>query len=282
MKGHRQHWAKKQYNKSQPICSGPVESSDEGGCDIFLPVDWQIQSPFCSPVGGQRGGTCSHTQSVSDYTISLFHSPHPACQATWKGQREPPQRAQDGLTFRLPGIKIKKAQRTKEWPPLVLECMCVAGVPPFPSLLQICLLASTLREWWPCMSTDHLSCQVQVTQNIFYWPLYSDWMGTAGEQSVFPVSSRVTSLSILRVWAGLMNDKPFSIILRVCVCCPDVSIFFLGYSCNRIICCLFFYLFIFRNEEKKKVLLDFLRKHEWTDKGAIPQYQDPASSTPKP
>lgn len=124
----KEHWARKLYNKANPICSGPLPSSDEGGCDIFLPVDWQIHCPFCSPVGGQRGGTCAHTQSVSGYMTSLFHSPHPACKATWKGLREPPQKAQDGLTFRLPGMKIKEARRTKEWPPLVLECMCVAGL----------------------------------------------------------------------------------------------------------------------------------------------------------
>lgn len=36
--------------------------------------------------------------------------------------------AHDGLTYRLPGMKIKEAQRTKEWHPLLRECMGAAGV----------------------------------------------------------------------------------------------------------------------------------------------------------
>lgn len=105
-------------------------------------------------------------------------------------------KAQDGLTFRFQGIKIKEAQRTKERNPLVLECMCVFActcVQVFPSLLQTCLLATMLGEWWPSTRTDHPSCQVQVTQNISYWPLDSDWMGTAGQQWVFPLCSSGTA-----------------------------------------------------------------------------------------
>lgn len=69
-------------------------------------------------------------------------------------------KAQDGLTFRFQGIKIKEAQRTKERTPLVMECMCVFACRCFhPSCRCVCLL--------PCWESDGLARE-QITRHVRY------------------------------------------------------------------------------------------------------------------
>lgn len=151
--------------------------------------------------------------------ISLFHSPHPASRATWKGLQEPAQRPKMGshLGFRV--LKLRRLRGQKNGPywcwsacAYLLAHACVSV---FPSPLQTCLLATMLGEWWPSTRTDHLSCQAQVTEHFILAPWF--WLngnsrttvGVSTLQSEDGLSEHTVGTS--RV--GLtMTDKCFCII----------------------------------------------------------------------